>query len=216
MITKELFGMMPCGCRVDAYTLKNSSGASVKVLNLGGIIVSINVPDKNGVLADVVCGYDDVNSYLTNSGYQGALIVRYGYRIGDSSFAIDDKQYTLFNNEGKNHLHGGKIGFDKKLWEANTWECEGSMYIELSLFSPDGEEGYPGNLNVKVLYSFDENNTLTINYKATTDKKTVINLTNHAYFNLAGYDTKSIKNHSLWINSDKITVVNEKALTLSK
>lgn len=209
MITKDLFGKMPCGCKVDAYTLKNSSGASVKILTLGGIIASINVPDKNGVLADVVCGYDDVDSYLNNGGYQGALIGRYGNRIANSSFTIDSEKYTLYNNEGKNHLHGGKIGFDKKIWDANTWEEEGTMYLELSLFSPDGEEGYPGNLNITVLYSFDENNVLTINYKATTDKKTVLNLTNHAYFNLAGFETATIKNHSLWINSDKITVVNE-------
>ncbi|MBQ7760751.1 MAG: galactose mutarotase [Clostridia bacterium] len=212
MINRELFGKMPCGTEVYAYTLQNKSGANVKIITLGGTIVSINVPDKNGNLADVVCGYDSVDSYLNNGGYQGALIGRYGNRIGNSFFVIDGVEYHLYNNEGKNHLHGGKVGFDKKLWNAKAWEDNSTMYLELTLFSPDGEEGYPGNLNVTVLYSFDDENTFTINYKATTDKKTVLNLTNHAYFNLSGYETSTIKNHSLWIDSDKITVVNEELI----
>ena len=209
MIIKELFGKKKCGCEVYSYTLKNTYGASVKIITLGGTIVSVNVPDKEGNFADVVCGYDDVESYLTNGGYQGALIGRFGNRISNSTFNIDGIDYNLYNNEGNNHLHGGKEGFDKKIWDAKCWEIEGTMYLELSLFSKDGEEGYPGNLSVKVLYSFDDKNTLSINYKASTDKKTVLNLTNHAYFNLAGYDCASIKDHSLWINSEKITPVND-------
>ncbi len=207
MITKELFGKKPCGCEVYSYTLKNNQGASVKILTLGGIIQSLNIPDKNGALADVVCGYDDVNSYLNNSGYQGAIIGRFGNRIKNSSFVLDGKEYKLFNNEKANHLHGGKQGFDKKLWDAKCWQIGDTMYLELSYFSKDMEEGYPGNLNVKVLYSFDDNNTLTINYKATTDKKTVLNLTNHAYFNLGGYNSDRIENHTLWIDSDKVSEV---------
>ena len=152
MISKELFGNKPCGCEVYSYTLTNSKNASVKIITLGGTIVSINVPDKNGNLADVVCGYDDVKSYLTNSGYQGALIGRFGNRIGNSSFVLDGKEYKLYNNEKNNHLHGGKEGFDKKLWDASSWENDGTMYLELSYFSKDMEECYPGNLYVKVLY----------------------------------------------------------------
>ena len=209
MIIKEIFGNKPCGCEVYSYTLKNSNNASVKIITLGGTIVSINVPDKNGNLADVVCGYDDVKSYLTNSGYQGALIGRFGNRINNSCFTIDGTEYKLYNNEKNNHLHGGKEGFDKKLWDASAWEIGGTMYLELTYFSKDMEEGYPGNLLVKVLYTFDDKNTLSINYKATTDKKTVLNLTNHAYFNLGGYNSGRIENHTLWINSDKITEVNE-------
>ena len=207
MIVKELFGKKPCGCEVYSYTLKNSRGASVKILTLGGIIQSINMPDKDDKIADLVCGYDDVNSYLTNGGYQGALIGRFGNRIKNSSFVLDGKEYKLYNNEKANHLHGGKEGFDKKLWDAKSWQIEDTMYLELSYFSKDMEEGYPGNLRVKVLYSFDDNNALSINYKATTDKKTVLNLTNHAYFNLGGYDSGRIENHTLWIDSDKVSEV---------
>lgn len=212
MIIKELFGKKPCGCEVYSYTLKNDSGASVTILTLGGIIQSINIPDKNGAFADVVCGYDDVSSYLTNGGYQGAIIGRFGNRIKNSRFTLDGVEYNLFNNEDPNHLHGGKEGFDKKLWNAKSYQIEDTMYLELSYFSEDMEEGYPGNLRVKVTYSFDNKNTLSINYKATTDKKTVLNLTNHAYFNLGGYNSGRIENHSLWIDADKVSVVDSKLI----
>ena len=212
MITKEFFGNKPCGCEVYKYTLQNENGASVEILTLGGIIRAINLPDKNGNLVDVVCGYDDVKSYLTNGGYQGALIGRFGNRINNSSFVLDGKEYKLFNNEKKNHLHGGKEGFDKKLWDANAYHIEDKMYLELTYLSEDMEEGYPGNLRVKVAYSFDNSNSLSINYKATTDKKTVLNLTNHAYFNLGGYNSGSIENHTLWIDSDKVSEVNSELI----
>jgi aldose 1-epimerase len=212
MIKREVFGKMPNGTPVHAYTLSNYFGASVKIITLGATIVSINVPDKNDNFADVVCGYDDVDSYLNNSGYQGAIIGRYGNRIKNSSFVLDGIEYKLFNNEGNNHLHGGKEGFDKKIWDAKAWEIGNTMYLEMSYFSPDMEEGYPGNLNVKVLYSFDHNNTLSINYKAATDKKTVLNLTNHAYFNLGGCGSSKITNHTLWLDSDKISEIDEKLI----
>ena len=216
MIIKELFGKKPCGCEVFAYTLKNESGSSVRILTLGGIVQAIRVPDKNGVLADVVCGYDDVQSYLTNGGYQGALIGRFGNRIKNSSFLLDGIEYKLYNNEKCNHLHGGKEGFDKKLWDANAYQIEDTMYLELSYLSKDMEEGYPGNLQVKVTYSFDKNNTFSINYKATTDKKTVLNLTNHAYFNLGGYNSGRIENHSLWIDADKVSEVDSSLIPTGK
>ena len=216
MITKELFGKMPCGSEVYKYTLQNDFGASVEILTLGGIIRALNIPDSNGNLADVVCGYDDVDSYLNNSGYQGALIGRFGNRIKSSRFVLDGKEYNLYNNEKANHLHGGKEGFDKKIWAAKSWQIDDNMYLELTYFSPDMEEGYPGNLNVKVLYSFDNNNALTINYKATTDKKTVLNLTNHAYFNLGGYNSGRIENHLLWIDSDKVSEVDSELIPTGK
>lgn len=212
MITKELFGKLKDGREVFLYTLKNLQGASVKIMTLGATIVSINVPDKNGVLADVICGYDDIDSYLVNSGYQGAIIGRYGNRIKNSCFTLDGKEFKLYNNEGNNHLHGGKEGFDKKLWNAKTWEIGNTSYIEFSYLSVDMEEGYPGNLSVKILYSFDNENIFTINYKATTDKKTVLNLTNHAYFNLGGYNSGRIENHSLWIDADKVSVVDSELI----
>ena len=212
MITKEYFGKMISGAEVYQYTLENESGASVKILTLGGILRSINVPDKNGVLADVVCGYDDVNSYLTCGGYQGALIGRFGNRIKSSKFILDGVEYKLYNNEKANHLHGGKEGFDKKIWDAKSYQIDDTMYLELSYFSPDMEEGYPGNLNVKVTYSFDNNCALGINYKATTDKKTVLNLTNHAYFNLGGYNSGKVENHTLWIDANKVSEVDSELI----
>lgn len=212
MIKTESFGKMPNGREVYSYTLVNQQGASVKVISLGATLVSINVPDKNGVFADVICGYDDVDSYLNNSGYQGAIIGRFGNRIKNSSFILDGVEYKLYNNEGNNHLHGGKEGFDKKLWSAKSWEIGGTSYLEMSYFSCDMEEGYPGNLLVKVLYTFDSENTLSINYKAATDKKTVLNLTNHAYFNLNGCGANNIENHLLWLDADKVSEIDEKLI----
>ena len=209
MIKIEKFGSLPTGETVYAYTLTTSLGASVKIMTLGATLISIKVPDANGKLADVICGYDSVDSYLENSGYQGAIIGRYGNRIQNSCFYLDGVEYKLFNNERENHLHGGKIGFDKKIWCANSWQIGSTMYLEFTYLSKDMEEGYPGNLFVKVLYTFDQDNTLTINYKATTDKKTVLNLTNHAYFNLAGYGSGSICNHTLWLDADKISEIDE-------
>ena len=212
MIKLEKFGNLPNGTVVYAYTLTNAFGSSIKVMTLGATLISVKVPDSDGALADVVCGYDDVNSYLTNSGYQGAIIGRFGNRIKDSKFTLDGVEYKLFNNEGDNHLHGGKEGFDKKIWSAKSWEIGATMYLEMSYLSPDMEEGYPGNLFVKVLYSFDNSNVLTINYKATTDKKTVLNLTNHAYFNLGGCGSSNIGKHLLWLDSDKVSEIDDKLI----
>ena len=216
MIKREVFGKMPSGEEVYAYTLVNAFGSSVKVISLGATLVSINVPDKNGQLADVICGYDDVNSYLINGGYQGAIIGRFGNRIKSSKFSIDGVEYKLYNNEGENHLHGGKEGFDKKLWDAKYYEIGTTLYLEMSYFSKDMEEGYPGNLSVKVVYSFDHNNTLKINYLASTDKKTVLNLTNHAYFNLGGFGSSKITSHKLWLDADKISEIDEHLIPTGK
>ena len=210
MITKSYFDKMPDGREVYAYTLKNSSNASVKIITLGGRINELLIPDKNGELADVVWGFDNVVDYLGDTGYHGALIGRFGNRISKAKFILDGKEYNLFVNNGRNHLHGGEFGFDKKLWDVKTWEIGGTMYLEASIFSPDGDEGYPGNLNVSVLYSFNEENTLSITYKAATDKKTIVNLTNHSYFNLAGYGT--IEDHTLWLDADKITLTDDELI----
>ena len=210
MITKSYFDKMPDGREVFAYTLKNSKNASVKIITLGGRINELNIPDKDGNLANVVWGFDNVVDYLNDTGYHGALIGRFGNRISKAKFTLDGKEYNLFVNNGRNHLHGGEFGFDKKLWDVKTGEIGGTMYLEASIFSPDMEEGYPGNLSVKVLYSFDEENTLSITYKAVTDKKTIVNLTNHSYFNLAGYGT--IMDHTLWLDADKITLTDDELI----
>ena len=141
MITKSFFDKMPDGRDVYAYTLTNANNASVKLLSLGGRINELNIPDKNGVLADVVCGFDNVSAYLGDTGYHGALIGRFGNRISKAKFSLDGKEYSLFVNNGRNHLHGGEFGFDKKIWDIKTWEIGGTMYLEASIVSPDGEEG---------------------------------------------------------------------------
>lgn len=212
MITKSFFDKMPDGRDVYAYTLTNANNASVKLLSLGGRINELNIPDKNGVLADVVCGFDNVKAYLGDTGYHGALIGRFGNRISKAKFSLDGKEYSLFVNNGRNHLHGGEFGFDKKIWDIKTWEIGGTMYLEASIVSPDGEEGYPGTLQVKVLYTFDNENTLSINYKAATDKKTIVNMTNHSYFNLAGHDSGTIMDHTLWLDADKITLTDDELI----
>ncbi len=205
-ITKDSFGKMPDGTDVDIYTLVNKSGAEVRITNYGGIIVSLKVPDKDGNLGDVMLGRDKVEDYIANNGpYFGALIGRYGNRIGKGTFELDGKTYTLAKNNGENHLHGGKVGFDKVLWNAKEIAAGGAPGLELTYFSKDGEEGYPGNLNVTVKYIWTNKNELKIEYKANTDKPTVVNLTSHGYFNLAGKG--DILGHELMINADKMTPV---------
>lgn len=210
MIITETFGCLPNGQAVTAYTLKNDSGAYVKILNYGGIINQLCVPDRNGELADVVCGYDTIDGYLTAGGYQGALIGRFGNRIGNARFTLDGEEYILYKNDGDNHLHGGAEGFDKKIWTSFCWEYGGTIYLVLKCKSPDGEEGYPGDLYTKVIYSFTSDNKLIIDYVAHVEKKaTVLNLTNHAYFNMAGYNGGSIENQLLYVNADYTTEVGD-------
>ena len=212
MIEVSFFDKAPNGEDIYAYNLVNSNGSSVKIITLGGRINEIIVPDKNGVFADVVCGFDNAIDYINDSAYQGALIGRFGNRINDAKFTLDGTEYKLYKNNGNNHLHGGEFGFDKKIWDAKSWQIGSSMFLELSIVSPDGEEGYPGKLNVSVLYSFNDENTLSINYKASTDKKTIINMTNHSYFNLGGYDSGDIMNHTLWLDADKFTETNDELI----
>ncbi len=205
MITGEVFGKTQDGREVLVFTLSDGE-AYAKILNYGGIIQSIVVPDKNGDLTDVVLGYRDVESYENNGGCLGALIGRFGNRIDKGILTIDGKTYQLYCNDKSNHLHGGKVGFNKKIW---AHKIEGEKLI-LSILSPDGEENYPGNLNVQVIYTF-QNRELKIEYFAVSDKKTAINLTNHAYFNLDGEGDSALGN-TLWLDSDCITPTDDELI----
>ncbi len=204
-ITKTTFGYMPDSTEVFLYTLTNRSGISMKVTNYGGIITSLLVPDSKGNHADVVLGYDSLSGYLAKTPYFGALIGRYGNRIAKGKFKLDGKQYTLALNDGPNHLHGGVKGFDKVLWEAAEFNTDSAVGLKLHYQSRDGEEGYPGNLDVIVTYTLNDSNRLAIEYNATTDKATPVNLTQHSYFNLAG--SGDIKSHELMISASKYNVV---------
>ncbi len=205
MYTKENFGKTNDAQDVYAYTLKNKNGLSVKIINYGGIIVSINTPDKNGLFKDIVLGFENLNGYLENNYYFGCIIGRYSNRIDKGHFKIDGIDYQLNVNNGLNHLHGGFKGFDKALWDSEI--IENGQALKLNYLSKDGEENYSGNLKIEVIYLLNDNNELEIKYQATTDKKTIINLTNHTYFNLLG--SGNILNHKLYINSDKYTPINE-------
>lgn len=207
-ITKKDFGTLSTGEAVSLFELKNASGAYVEIIDFGGAIRSINVPDKNGVIGDVALGYDDISGYENQAKFIGALIGRHGNRIEDAEFTLGGKVYNVGRNDGRNSLHGGFKGFDKKLWKS---EIDGEALV-LTYLSPDGEEGFPGNLSVTVKYTFDDNNALSIDYSAECDADTVCNLTNHCYFNLDGESAGSIENHSIKINAAHFTVGNSECL----
>ena len=200
-VNKTLFGCLPDGREVHEITLSNSSGVTVKILDYGATIKEISVPDKNGCFADVVSGFDELESYLNSDGCHGAVVGRFGNRICKGRFTLDGKEYNLFINNGPNHLHGGKEGFDKKIWDTEIFDGDQAS-VSFHYTSVDGEEGYPGTLTVCVKYTLDSENALTINYNATTDKKTILNLTNHSYFNLGGYDSGSIHSHKMQIDAE--------------
>ena len=200
-IKKKLFGVMPNGKEVYSYTLRNKNGMKVKLIEYGGAINQIKVPDKKGSFDDVVCGYNSLDSYIGADGYQGALIGRIGNRIAKGKFTLDGKEYSLFINNGPNSLHGGEYGFNAKVWDSEAIDGDEPQVI-FTTVSPDGEEGYPGTLNIKVVYTLTENNGLSIEYSATTDKKTIVNLTNHVYFNLGGYASGNVLGHNLWMDAD--------------
>jgi len=201
------FGKTPDGIDVTLYTLTNKNGMEVAITNFGGIVVSLKVPDSMGKIADVVLGYDSLDGYLVNPSYFGAIIGRYANRIAHGKFTLDGKTYTLAKNNGENSLHGGTIGFNKKVWTARDVSTPGSPSLKLKYVSKDGEEGYPGDLSVRVVYTLTARNELRIEYSATTDKDTVLNLTNHSYFNLAGQGSGDILGHMLTLHSDKFTPV---------
>ncbi|HOJ80654.1 MAG TPA: aldose epimerase family protein, partial [Clostridiales bacterium] len=194
-IEKSLFGKMPDGTEIYLYRLSNRNNMSVGIINYGGIIVSIDVPDRDGHIDDVNLGYDNLEQYLKLGQYFGAIIGRHGNRIENAEFELNGVTYHLAKNDGRNHLHGGYRGFDKVVWQAEPIDSEDAPALRLSYLSPDGEENYPGNLDVKVTYTLTGDNSLRIDYFAVSDKDTVVNLTNHAYFNLSGHGSGDILDH---------------------
>jgi aldose 1-epimerase len=230
-VTRTASAVQVNGKPIEIFTLTNAVGVEVKAITYGGIITSWRVPDRGGQIADIVLGYDDPAGYLkNNSPYLGAIIGRYGNRIGKAQFVLDGRTYALAANNGVNHLHGGRIGFDKVLWDGQTVRGGGGVGVAFSRTSVDGEEGYPGNLKVRVTYTLTDNsrdgeegypgtltatvtytltprNELVADYSATTDKPTIVNLTQHTYFNLAGQGSGDILGHELRINADRFTPV---------
>ncbi|MBE6070643.1 MAG: galactose mutarotase [Clostridium butyricum] len=207
-ITEKNFGKTKDNIDVKLFTLTNKNGMSAEISTYGGTIVSLMVPDKNGNFDDVVLGYDNITSYENGDKFFGALIGRCGNRIEHGKFKINDKDYSLAINNGPNHLHGGIKGFDRVVWNAEILSDQNNQ-LKLSYFSMDGEEGYPGNLDVTVIYTITDDNSLEIKYKAVSDKDTVVNLTNHSYFNLSGHASGTILNHKLMISADTFTVNDE-------
>ncbi len=206
-LKKESFGKTTDGQEVELYTLSNANGIETEIATYGGIVVSIKVPDRNGKIDDVALGFDTLDGYLKGHPFFGALVGRYSNRIGKAKFTLNGKEYKLAVNNGENTLHGGTKGFDKVVWKAKPVTAKDGVALELSYLSKDGEEGYPGNLSVKVIYTLTNNNELKVDYSATTDQDTVVNLTNHSYFNLAGQGNGDILGHQIQINADRFTPV---------
>ena len=204
-VKKAGFGRTADGQAVDIYTLTNRRGAEARVITYGGAVVSLKVPDRRGRLGDVVLGFDRIEDYQRQTSYIGALIGRYGNRIARGRFTLNGVEYHLATNNGENHLHGGVRGFDKVVWKARPLASRAGAALELTYLSRDGEEGYPGNLSVRVVYTLTDRNELRIDYSATTDKDTVVNLTQHNYYNLAGAGVGDILGHLLTINAARFT-----------
>jgi aldose 1-epimerase len=206
-VVRDDFGKTPDGQPVEIYTLANAKGTQARILTYGGIVQSLKVPDKNGNYADVVLGFDNLQGYIDKSPYFGALIGRYGNRIGGAKFTLEGQTYTLATNNNGNTLHGGLKGFDKVVWAAEPSLSVDGPVLTLTYLSKDGEEGFPGNLKVTAIYTLTESNVLRIEFTATTDKPTVVNLTHHSYFNLAGQGNGKILGHIMCINADNTTPV---------
>ena len=204
-ISKESFGKTADGESVDLFTLTNRNGMEAKITNYGGIVTTLTAPDRNNKYADVVLGFNDLDSYLKGHPYFGALVGRYGNRIAKGRFTLNGIEYKLAVNNGENHLHGGIKGFDKVVWTARSMRTKLGPALSLTYVSKDMEEGYPGNLTVKVVYTLTNNNELRIDYSASTDKDTVTNLTHHSYFNLAGEGNGDILNHQLLLKASRFT-----------
>jgi aldose 1-epimerase len=207
IMKEQQFGKTSDGREADLYTLTNKKGMEVAITNFGGIVVALKVPDRKGKIDDIVLGYDSLEGYLTNKAFFGAVIGRYGNRIAHGKFTLGGTSYTLPKNDGDNVIHGGPEGFNKRLWTAKDVSTSKGQALELTYLSVDGEEGFPGNLSVKVVYTLTDQNELAIAYSATTDKETVVNLTSHSYFNLAGQGNGDILGHQLMIRGDRITPV---------
>lgn len=208
-IKQSDFGKTADGKAIMKYTISNSEGLEMSVISYGGIITSLKVPDKNGNYEDIVLGLDSVSQYETAGTYFGAIIGRYGNRIARGEFSLDGKGYKLDTNDGVNSLHGGNKGFDKVIWNIKPDSGEDEASLKLTYTSKDGEGGYPGNLETTVTYTLNSNNELQIKYEATTDKKTIVNLTQHSYFNLTGDFSKKILDHVVEINADEYLPVDK-------
>jgi aldose 1-epimerase len=216
IITQADFGRTPEGQAVDIYTLQNSAGCAVKILTYGGIVQSLAMPDRHGQMADIVLGYDTLAGYLTNSPYFGALIGRYGNRIGGAQFTLAGETYPLATNNGPNSLHGGLKGFDKVVWTARPVPTAQGPALILTYVSKDGEEGFPGNLEVTAIYTLTEKNELKLEFTAKTDQLTVVNLTHHSYFNLAGQGQGDILGHVVYLNAEQTTPVDSGLIPTGK
>jgi aldose 1-epimerase len=208
VITRD-YGALPDGRIAELYTLTNANGLKATLTDYGAILVSMEVPDRDGKLADVTLGYDTLEGWLSNTSYFGSTVGRYGNRIAKGKFTLDGTTYTLAANNGENHLHGGIKGFDKVLWDAKSLKRPGAVGVEFTRTSPDGEEGYPGELTATVTYLLTDENELRIEFKATTDKPTIVNLVHHSYWNLTGDPNKTILDHELMLAADHFLPVDE-------
>jgi aldose 1-epimerase len=204
-MSKQPYGKMPDGTQVDVYTLTGSGGMEARIITYGGVVVSVMTPDREGKRGDVVLGMDSLDGYRSQTAYLGALIGRYGNRIGHGQFPLEGRTYNLPKNNGDNTLHGGTQGFDKRVWQAREASGAEGPALELTYISRDGEEGFPGTLTARALYTVTARNELKIDYTATTDKPTVVNLTNHSYWNLSGAGEGDILGHQVIINASRFT-----------
>ena len=205
-LERSRFGNLPDGRQVNLYTLTNDNGIEVAITNYGGILTSIMAPDRYGELADVVLGFDDLDGYLADHPYFGAIVGRYANRIARGVFELDSKTHRLTRNNGRNHLHGGVMGFDRSLWSAKIRD-PGVPRLDLFHFSPDGDEGYPGSLDIRASYTLNDDNELRLDFRAVTDRPTHVNLTNHSYFNLGGPATGNVLDHELSLGAHRVTPV---------
>ncbi|TKD63524.1 galactose mutarotase [Flavobacterium sp. ASW18X] len=201
-ITNTPFGCLPNGTTIEKYILTNTNGVKAHIITLGGRLTELYIPDQKGKHANITMGFDSLEGYLQNDPYFGAIVGRYGNRIANASFKLDGQIYKLAANNGPNNLHGGEEGFESKVWDATTRKDQDAVYLELTYLSADGEEGFPGNLQVKVTYTLTETNELKVVYHAITDKATVVNLTHHGYFNLSGDLNTEVLDHHLQLNAE--------------
>jgi len=208
-VMKQDYGTLPDGRTANLYILTNANGLKATLTNYGAILVSLEVPDRDGKLADVTLGYDSLKGWLSNTSYFGSTVGRYGNRIAKGMFTLDGKTYTLATNNDPNHLHGGIKGFDKVLWDARRVKRPGAVGVEFTYTSPNGEEGYPGNLKATVTYVLTDDNELRVEFKATTDKPTIVNLVHHSYWNLTGDPNNTILDHELMLAADHFLPVDE-------
>ena len=211
-IVSAPFGTLSDGRVATLYTLRNARGMQAQITNYGGILTALRVPDKNGVRGDVVLGFATLPEYINKSPYFGATVGRFANRIAGGRFSIDGKSYQVAKNNGPNHLHGGLRGFDKQLWHAKTMMTANGPALELTLFSPAGENSYPGNVNVRLRYTLENNNSLRLNYRAVTDAPTLLNLTHHSYFNLKGAGLGTILDHEVKLNADRYTPIDKTSI----